>query len=131
MVVLPRPFGTALVEVEAFLCKEAYQLEQTVALKSRLQEFLKTYHILGPSQNTLFRLIQTQREAARTAIYDKVSEMLTDEGRQHLDALLVTDDGTYSPLRHLKQPPGNPSPASFIRLTQTLDRIKETGILDA
>lgn len=41
---------------------------------------------------------------------------------------LETDDETYSPLYYLKKPPGNPSPPSFIKLTETLDQIKDTGI---
>jgi TnpA family transposase len=124
------PFNTATAEVEAFLFKEAFQLEQTAALNTRLREFLRAHRILEPSQNTMTRLIRTQREVARTAIYDKISEVLSNKGRELLDALLVTDEATYSPLHYLKQPLGNPSPASFIKLTETLDRIKETGVLE-
>jgi hypothetical protein len=125
-----RPFNAATDEVESFLFKEACQLEQTAALKTRLSEFLRTHHILEPSQDTVHRLIQTQREAARNAIYSQLSQGLCDDERGRLDALLETDEATYSPLHYLKQPPGNPSPASFLKLTQTLDRTKETGILD-
>ena len=84
---------------------------------------------MEPAQDTMSRTIQTQREAARTAIYDKVAETLSDETQQCLDTLLDTDNETFSPLHYLKKPPGNPSPASFIKLTETLDQIKETGIL--
>jgi TnpA family transposase len=125
-----RPFTTATDEVEAFLFKEACQLEQTAALNTRLSEFLRMHHILEPSRDTVYRLIQTQREAARNAIYSRLAEGLAEEERQRLDALLETDETTYSPLHALKQPPGNPSPASFLKLTQTLDRIKKTGVLD-
>ena len=125
-----RPFHAAIADVESFLFKEACQLEQTAALKTRLREFLRTHHILEPSQDTAYRLIQTQREAARNAIYSKVAEGLSEEGCGRLNALLATDAPAYSSLHYLKQPPGNPSPASFIRLTQTLDRIKDTGILE-
>ena len=54
---------------------------------------------------------------------------LSDETRQCLDALLSSDDTTYSPLHYFKKPPGNPSPASFIKLTAILDQIRETGVL--
>ncbi len=124
-----KPFSTAISAVETFLCKEACQLEQTAALIARLKEFLKEKHILEPVQDTMLRLIQAQRDTARTAIYGKVSGVLSGEERQHLDALLATDDAPFSPLHTLKQSPGNPSPASFIKLTETLERIKETGIL--
>ncbi len=122
-------FPSARSDVDAFLLKEAWQLEQMVALTARLKAFLRTHHILEPSQDTLLRIVQTQREVARTAIYDKVSGLLCDETRPCLDALLATDGAAYSPLHYLKQPPGNPSPASFLRLTETLERIQETGIL--
>ena len=125
-----RSFNTATVEVEAFLFKEACQLEQMAALNTHLKVFLRTHRILEPSQDTMNRLIQTQRESARTSIYSKLSEGLSIEGRQRLDGLLATDDTAYSPLHYLKQPPGNPSPASFIKLTETLERIRETGILE-
>ena len=124
-----RLFTTAQDEVEAFLLKEAYRREQTAALMARLKVFLKDNRILEPSEDTMRRLIQTQREAARTAIYGKVSEALSETHRQCLDALLETADAAYSPLHHLKQPPGNPSPASFLKLTETLERIEGTGIL--
>ncbi len=124
-----RHFHTATEEVEAFLFKEACRLEQTAALKTRLNEFLRTHQILEPSQATIHRLIQTQREAARNTIYSQLVDGLSEEERSCLDALLETDEATYSPLHYLKQPPGNPSPASFLKLTQTLDRIKETGVL--
>ena len=116
--------------MESFLFKESCQLEQTAALKTRLSEFLRTHHILEPSQDTVHRLIQTQREAARHSIYSQLASGLSEEERKRFDTLLETDEGPYSPLHYLKQPPGNPSPASFLKLTQTLDRIKDTGVLD-
>ena len=125
-----RHFHTAIAEAESFLFKEACQLEQTAALKTRLEEFLRIHHILVPSQDTVHRLIQTQREAARNSIYSKLAEGLSEKERKRLDTLLKTDEATYSPLHYLKQPPGNPSPVSFLKLTQTLDRVKETGILN-
>src|SRR5215471_6658237 len=125
-----RPFTAATDEVEACLFKEACQLEQTTALKTRLSEFLRTHHLLEPSRDTVYRLIQTQREAARNSIYSRLAEGLSEDERCRLDALLEIDEATYAPLHSLKQPPGHPSPASFLKLTQTLDRIKETGVLD-
>ncbi len=124
------PFNTATAEIEDFLFKEACQLEQMAALNTRLKAFLRTHHILEPSQDTMDRLIQTQRESARNSIYNKLSDRLSIEGRQRLDGLLATDDAAYSPLHHLKQPPGHPSPASFIKLTEILERIRKTGVLE-
>jgi len=124
-----RSFSTATTEIKEFLFKESYHLEQTTALMTCLREYLKTNHILEPAQDTMYRLIQTQREAARIEIYSKVVGMLSDKTKQYLDSLLVTDDETYSPLHILKKPPGNPSPPSFIKLTGILDKIKDSDIL--
>lgn len=82
-----RSFMSAIVEIEAFLLNEAYHLEQTVALTARLREFLRTQRILEPAPNTMYRLIQAQRETARTEIYNKVAGKLCDETRHYLDGL--------------------------------------------
>ena len=124
-----RLFSSATAEIEAFVFRESYSLEQTGALAARLRDFLKQNQILEPSQDTIQRLIQTQREAARTAIYGQIYQALSDEVRQPLNALLETDDTPYSPLHFLKQPPGNPSPAAFNKLADKLERIERTGIL--
>lgn len=124
-----RPFTTATSEVETFLFKEACQLEQMVALTARLREFLKENHVLEPSQDTIRRVIQTQREAARTGIYSKVFQALPNDKLHHLDALITTGESTYSPLHTLKLPPGNASPAAFTKLAEKLDHIIATGIL--
>jgi len=122
-------FSAATDKVDRFLFHEAYQREQTASLLARLKGFLRERRILEPSEDTLLRAVRTQREAARSAIYDQVSGVLGDETRHALDTLLVTDETSYSPLHYLKQPPGNPSPASLIQLTGLLDRVQETGVV--
>jgi hypothetical protein len=46
----------------------------------------------------MYRLIQLQREAARTEIYNKVVKLLSKQTKQYLDDLLDADDELYSPL---------------------------------
>ena len=58
-----------------------------------------------------------------------MADTLSDETQPCLDTLLDTDNETFSPVHDLKKPPGNPAPAAFIKLTETLDQIKATGIL--
>ncbi len=124
-----RTFNAAVTEIEGFLLNEAYLLELTLALTSSLREFLRTHRILEPSPDTMYRLIQAQRETTRTEIYNKVVGVLSDETKEYLDALLNTDDETYSPLHTLKKPPGNPSPPFFIKLTEIMDKIQDIGII--
>ena len=104
-------------------------MEQTATRTARLRALLRPHSIWEPAQDTLSRTIQTQREAARTAIDDNVADTRSDETQPCLDTLLDTDNETFSPLHYLKKPPGKPAPAAFIQLTATLDQIKETGIL--
>ncbi|WP_431064777.1 Tn3 family transposase [Methylotuvimicrobium sp.] len=124
-----RLFSSAVVEAEAFVFKLSYSLEQTGALTVQLRDFLKKHQILEPSQDTLQRIIQTQRQAARIAIYDQILQALPVAIRQSLDKLLITENSTHSPLHTLKQPPVNPSPAAFNALTTKLEIIQQTGIL--
>jgi len=124
-----RLFTSAVAEVESFVFKLSYSLEQTGALTARLRDFLKSHQILEPSQDTLQRIIQTQRQAARTAIYVQIYQALPVAIRQPLDQLLVTENSACSILHILKQPPGNPSPAAFNKLTAKLEVIQGTGIL--
>jgi len=125
-----RHFSASMEEVENFLCKIACGFEHMPILVMRLREFLKQNRIIEPSIDTLQRVIQTQRECAKTAIYSRISGMLSEKCRNILDALLVTErDDAFSPLHYLKQPPGNPRPASFNALTAKMEHIERTGLL--
>ena len=102
-------FDPASADIASFIFKESYILEQTGALIARLRDFLKQNHILEPSQDTMSRIVQTQREAARTAIYDKISGLLCGKMSQSLDALISTDvdNAAYSPLHFLNHNSSN------------------------
>ncbi|MBF0452637.1 MAG: DUF4158 domain-containing protein [Candidatus Magnetomorum sp.] len=58
-------------ELKAFLFEEACRLEQTSALLSRAEQFLKDKKILKPSEENLQRVIGTQRKEARLYIFKK------------------------------------------------------------
>ena len=106
------PFSASLESIKEFLFKEAYQLEQMNSLVARLKQFLGTNQILEPSNDTMVRVIGTQRELARAKIYQRITSSLSLDAKSLVDSLLLTEDGTYSDLHQLKQAPGNPSPAS-------------------
>ena len=60
------PFGeTEAKRLEAFVFEESCRLEQTAALESRVQEFLKEQKILQPADSTVARIIGEQRKLAR------------------------------------------------------------------
>lgn len=120
----------AEVDAGQFIFDEACRLEQTAALLARLRDHLKTHRILEPAEDTLRRLIQTQREAARKHIYQRIAHGLTDERCHDLDALLQPDEGPFSRLHLLKQSPARPSPAALTKLTEKLQQIEASGILN-
>ncbi|MGB1257894.1 MAG: Tn3 family transposase [Thiolinea sp.] len=124
-----RHFNTAIADIEAFIYQQSFSSEQTSALMARVREYLKDQHILEPALDTLKRIIQTQREIARTEIYNRIHRMLPTSTGQHLEQLLETGERTYSELHVLKQPPGLPSPVAFNKLDAKLKVIQATGIL--
>lgn len=126
-----RRFGESEISVlEAFLFAEACRLEQTGPLLVRAKSFLQENGILFPAESTLRRLIAGQRQQARDHIFRQVMERLTPDLRAKLDALLFAGDRRLTPFQDLKQPPGKPSPSAMLRLTDKLQQIQGTDILD-
>ena len=113
-----------------FLFDEACRLEQTGQLITRAKSYLREQHILYPSEDVLRRFVVKQRQAAREHICERITNSLPESTIKKLDGLLDTRGGRFSPLHTLKQPPGRPSPAAILRLTNKLDIIKDTQILD-
>jgi len=116
--------------VQTFIFEEACRLEQSNALLSKTYLFLKDQKILSPSIDKLKRLIGNQREEANNYIFGKISKSLSEEILTGLNALVDTTQKRYSDLHVLKQPPGRPSPQSMLMLTNKIDQIQGTGILD-
>lgn len=125
-----RRFGEkAQAELEEFLFAEACRLEQMNALLARAEEFLREQSILQPAEDTLRRLIVTQRQTAREHIYERITGLLSEPFQTILDELLEVKGGSLTPFQRLKQPPGQASPKSMLKLIRKMERIEETGIL--
>ena len=125
-----RRFGEAELGIlEAYLFDEACRLEQTGPLLNQAKRLLNEQSILYPSDEVLRRLVVKQRQAAREHIYEHVVNSLIQETVEKLDDLLETNDAYFTPLHTLKQPPGRPSPAAILRLTNKLELIRGTGVL--
>lgn len=116
-------------ELENFLFTEACRLEQTGPLLVKAKEYLRDKGILQPADDTLRRLIARQREQARQHIFAQIVADLSPVLKEKLEALLVVEEGPFSPLQILKQPPGQPSPSAMIRLIDKLKQIEEIGVL--
>ena len=116
-------------ELEQFLFEEACRLEQMNALLAQAEEFIREQGILQPAEDTLQRLIVTQRQAAREHIYERITGLLSEPFRTILDELLEVKGGSLKPFQRLKQPPGQASPKSMLKLIRKMEQIEETGIL--
>ena len=125
-----RRFGEAELDIlEAYLFDEACRLEQTGPLLNQAKRFLNEQSILYPSDEVLRRLVVKQRQAAREHIYERIVTSLIQETIEKLDHLLETNDAYFTSLHTLKQPPGRPSPAAILRLTNKLELIRGTDVL--
>jgi TnpA family transposase len=115
-----RRFGaTEVALLEVFLFDEACRLEQTGPLLVQAKTFLKENNILFPADDTLRRLIITKRQAAREHIYNRIANDLPVGLQEKLNTLLIASDNRLTLFNVLKQPPGQPSPKSMLRLDGT------------
>ena len=93
------------------------------------KRFLREANILFPADDTLRRLIITQRQAARAHIYERIGDALSPDLKQQLDDLLVAGERSRTPFFTLKQPPGRATPKAMLRLGEKLAVIQKTGVL--
>lgn len=125
-----RPLGDAEIALlNTFLFDEACRLEQIGPLLMQAKQFLKETGVLFPADDTLRRLIVTQRQAAREHIFSRITNSLYSELRNKLDDFLVAGKKRLTPFHWLKQPPGRPAPKAMLRLAEKLEQIQATGVL--
>ena len=132
--IVRKHLGLALLETSAekqlqtFLFEEACRLEQSSALLSRAQQFLRAQGILQPADSTLTRLVGEQRKVAREEIAERITSGLGSELMRTLDALLVVEaPATTSALQKIKANPKKPSADAILALTDKLATIEATG----
>jgi hypothetical protein len=116
--------------LEKFLFEEACRLEQTGPLLVQAKQFLKEKGILFPADDTLRRLIVTQKQAAREHIYVRLADSLSSPFKGQLDEMLIARDKRLTPFQSLKEPPGKASPHGMLRLATKLELIQATGVLE-
>lgn len=125
-----RTFGEPEIALlKAFLLEEASRLEQTGPLLVQAKQFLKEKGIVFPADDTLRRLIVTQRQAAREQIFVRIASSLSTELKEKFDALLTAGAKRLTPFQSLKQPPGRPSPTAMLRQAEKLEQIQATRAL--
>jgi TnpA family transposase len=118
-----------LLAVELFLFTEAQRIEQSRSLIQRARQFLHQQHILFPSDDTLERIIVTQRQKAREYIYTRIADQLSPEMRGNLDTLITVKENSHTLMNQIKQPAGSPTPKAMLRLINQLEAVRDTGVL--
>lgn len=74
-----------------YLLQSAQRIDQITLLIFEAKQFLKTNNILYPSDDTIERLIVTQREKARQSIFSKAVESIHQTIKDKLDQLLKVE----------------------------------------
>ncbi|HWQ96048.1 MAG TPA: DUF4158 domain-containing protein [Candidatus Methylomirabilis sp.] len=115
--------------LRTYLFQQALQIQPTEALFIKAIEFLKERGTLNPSDDTIERLIQTQREKARKCILEKIYKEITPPIKLALDDLLIVGTESYSKLHQIKEVPQKPSAAAMKTLADKLVMIEQTGVL--
>jgi len=112
-----------------YIFQQALQIQATESLFLKATEFLKEQRVLNPSDGTIERLIQTQREKARVYIFERIFAEVSSELQQELDNLLIVGTETYSKLYQIKEVPKKPSAKAMNLLANKLALIEQTGVL--
>jgi len=112
-----------------YLFNQGQQIQVTESLFMKATEFLKDKKILNPANDTIERLIQTQREKAKAYILEKINDATPQPLQQELDELLTVGTQSYSKLYQIKDVPKNPSAAAITLLSDKLTMIEKTGVL--
>ena len=127
---LRRPEKKEMALLQDYLFAESCRLELTNALLVKADQFLRENKILKPSEDTIKRLIGTQRRVAQEYIFKRIAGLLPLHLPEKLNSLLSTGEKTVSGLQFIKTPPGKPSPSAIIHLAEKIERIEEMGVMD-
>ena len=119
-------------DLATWLLPTALSTDSGPALVAAVLAELRVRKIIAPALATVERLgWETRRRAQRHAVA-RLTAGLTEDQRQTLDALLVaapSPRGTRSvPLTDLRQPPGRPASASFLKVVARLQRVRALGL---
>jgi len=121
---------TAETLLKNFLFKHSQQIQSIESLLIKAIEFLKEQQFLNPSEDTIERIIQTEREKARKYVFEKIYTSISPSLQHELDSLLFVGDGLYSTIYQIKDVPKIPSAKAMKLLAAKLDMIEQTGVND-
>ena len=100
------PFNDQTQELlKDFIFQQALQFEPISLLQIKSVEFLRSSKILLPAEDTLLRVVRTQRASARQLLFDKIHTYLSPAVINKLDALLVSMAIRIDPLSDINFDP--------------------------
>ncbi len=90
--------------------------------------FLRINKIILPAITTLERMVWEARAMAEKKLFNTVSQSLTNEQKEKLEEIITSQHPSESNktiLGWLKEPPGHPSPETFLKVIERLEYIRD------
>ncbi|WP_422425136.1 Tn3 family transposase [Bacillus sp. PSXD-155] len=111
--------------------KHLYQLAlengDAIHLLHECIDFLRKNKIILPAITTLERMVWEAREMAEKKLFNMVSQSLSNTQKEKLEEIITSQHPSESNktiLGWLKEPPGHPSPETFLKLIERLEYIR-------
>ncbi|TKH90998.1 Tn3 family transposase [Bacillus cereus] len=87
-------------------------------------DFLRKNKILLPAITTLERMVWEARAMAEKKLFNTVSQSLSNTQKEKLEEIIHPSESNKTILGWLKEPPGHPSPETFLKLIERLEYIR-------
>jgi hypothetical protein len=113
------------------LIEQAQISPKDTTLRASAVVWLAENRVVRPGRSTRIDLIQTARERGLQRVYERLTDALTQQQRETLEALLIVDQQTgRSPLDNLKAPARQESSDAILALLARLQAAKSLGVAD-
>lgn len=87
-------------------------------------DFLRKNKITMPAITTLERMVWEARAMAEKKLFNTVSQSLSNTQKEKLEEIIHPSESNKTILGWLKEPPGHPSPETFLKLIERLEYIR-------
>ncbi|PEE42546.1 Tn3 family transposase [Bacillus pseudomycoides] len=91
-------------------------------------DFLRKNKIIMPAITTLERMVWEARAMAEKKLFNTVSQSLSNTQKEKLEEIIHPSESNKTILGWLKEPPGHPSPETFLKLIERLEYIRGMGL---
>lgn len=110
-----------------YLHQLALENGDAVHLLHECIDFLRKNKIILPAFTTLERIVWEARAMAEKKLFNMVNQSLTNEQKEKLEEIITSQHPSESNktiLGWLKEPPGHPSPETFLKVIERLEYIR-------